>query len=99
MPIRLLKSDVFDRWLLRLRDRQAKARIEARIRRLGLGHLGDVQPIGEGISELRIHHGPGYRVYFTRRGPWLVLLLCGGDKSSQRRDIAQARRMARQFEE
>jgi|SRR5690606_11995654 len=97
-PIRLLKSDIFDRWLSGLRDRRAKARIEARIRRLSLGNPGDVQPVGDGISELRIHYGPGYRVYFTHRGPWLVLLLCGGDKSTQRRDIVLARRIAEQCE-
>lgn len=98
-PVRLLKSDVFDHWLMGLRDHRAKARIEARIRRLSLGNPGDVQPVGAGISELRIHYGPGYRVYFTYRGPWLILLLCGGDKSSQRRDIALARRIAEQYEE
>ena len=79
--IELIKTDLFDRWLVGLRDRQARARIEARIRRLSLGNPGDVKPVGEGLSEMRIDHGPGYRVYFSRQGQVLVLLLCGSDKS------------------
>jgi putative addiction module killer protein len=83
-------TDVFDRWLKGLRDLQAKERIFARIRRLGQGNPGDVKPIGKGVSEMRINYGPGYRLYFVQRGDMLVILLCGGDKSSQREDIDKA---------
>ena len=93
----LLKSATFDRWLFGLKDRQAKARIEVRIRRLGLGNPGDVKPVGAGISELRIDHGPGYRVYFMRRGLMVIVLLCGGDKSTQESDIVQAKAIAAQW--
>ncbi len=97
--IELIKTDLFDRWLAGLRDLQARARIEVRIRRLSLGNPSDVKPVGEGLSELRIDYGPGYRVYFMRRGPLVVLLLCGGDKSSQKRDIALAKTIAAQWKE
>lgn len=97
--IELIKTDLFDRWLVGLRDRQARARIAARIRRLSLGNPGDVKPVGEGLSEMRIDYGPGYRVYFMQRGPLVVLLLCGGDKSSQERDIALAKTIAAQWKE
>jgi putative addiction module killer protein len=80
----------FARWLAGVRDRRAVARINARIRRLSLGNPGDVKPVGEGVSELRIDYGPGYRVYFVQRGPELIVLLAGGDKRSQDRDIALA---------
>ena len=95
--IELVKSATFDRWLMALKDRDAKARIEARIRRMSLGNPGDAKPVGEGISEMRIDHGPGYRVYFMRRGVLLIVLLCGGDKSTQDRDIVQARVLAGQW--
>jgi len=85
----------FARWLAGVRDRRAVARINARIRRLSLGNPGDVKPVGEGVSELRIDYGPGYRVYFVQRGPDLILLLAGGDKRSQDRDIALALALAR----
>ena len=97
--IELIKTNLFDRWLLDLRDRKARAKIETRIRRLSLGNPGDVKPVGEGISEMRIDYGPGYRVYFTRRGPVVVVLLCGGDKGSQDRDIALAKAVAAQWKE
>lgn len=97
--VELIKSATFDRWLISLRDRQAKARIEVRLRRLSLGNPGDVKPVGDGISEMRIDQGPSYRVYFMRRGMLLIVLLCGGDKSSQQKDIARAKLIARQFEE
>ena len=97
--IELIKTNLFDRWLLDLRDRKARAKIETRIRRLSLGNPGDVKPVGEGISEMRIDYGPGYRVYFTRRGPVVVVLLCGGDKGSQNRDIALAKAVAAQWKE
>jgi putative addiction module killer protein len=81
-------------WIDGLRDRRAVVRIEARISRLRLGNPGDVRPVGESVSELRIDYGPGYRVYFVQRGTTLVILLCGGDKSSQERDIRTAKVLA-----
>ncbi len=87
---------VFSAWMAGLRDMQAKARIATRIRRLSLGNFGDVKSVGSGVSELRIDHGPGYRVYFTRTGSTLVILLCGGDKRTQDRDILRAREMAKE---
>lgn len=81
------------------RDLQALARIDVRLRRLSLGNPGDVRPVGEGVSELRIDYGPGYRVYFVRHGTAIILLLCGGDKRSQDRDIARAKRMALELKE
>ncbi|MEZ5668986.1 MAG: type II toxin-antitoxin system RelE/ParE family toxin [Alphaproteobacteria bacterium] len=92
-------TDVFDRWLARLKDRRAQVQVAARIDRLAFGHFGDVEAVGDGVEELRIHAGPGYRVYLTRRGRTLVVLLCGGDKGSQARDIARAKKLARQLEE
>jgi putative addiction module killer protein len=89
------QTEAFAAWFSALRDRQAKARIAARIDRLALGNPGDVRPVGEGVSELRIDYGPGYRVYFVQRGTTLVVLLAGGDKRSQSRDIAAARAAAR----
>lgn len=91
-------TDEFRNWLDTLRDRQVRARIAERVRRLALGNAGDVRSVGDGISELRVHAGPGYRVYLTRRGNALILLLCGGDKSSQSRDIAKAKALAAQLE-
>jgi putative addiction module killer protein len=88
------ETEAYARWFAGLRDQRAKARIDARIRRLSLGHMGDVKPVGGRISELRIDYGPGYRVYFTRRGAEIVLLLTGGDKSRQRADIARAQQLA-----
>jgi putative addiction module killer protein len=85
----------FSQWLEQVADLQARDRIHARIRRLSLGLPGDVRSVGSGVSELRIHYGPGYRVYFTRVGPTIVLLLIGGDKRTQHRDIARAIDMAR----
>ena len=93
--IEIRQTDVYARWLEKLRDRQAKARIAVRIRRLSLGNPGDVRPVGGGVSELRIDYGPGYRVYFLKQGATLVILLAGGDKSSQSQDIAEARNLAR----
>ena len=93
----ILRSAMFDRWLGRLRDRQAVNRIVARLLAAEDGHLGDVRSVGGGVSEMRIQHGPGYRVYFITRGAELVILLCGGDKDSQRRDIERAKRMATEW--
>jgi len=92
-------SNAFKDWLLDLRDVQGKAKILTRIRSVSLGNLGDVEPVGEGVSELRIHCGPGYRIYFTKRGKAMVLLLVGGDKSSQKKDIKLARQMAKSLKE
>ena len=108
-----IKSDLYERWFKSLRDAQARARIEVRIRRLGLGNPGDVKAVGQGILEMRINYGPGYRVYFMHRGPVLVILLCGGDKSgpvlvillcggdknSQDQDIALAKMVAAKWKE
>ena len=96
MPmIEIRQTDVYAQWLEKLRDRQAKARIAIRIRRLSLGNPGDVRPVGGGVSELRIDYGPGCRVYFLKQGAALVILLAGGDKSSQADDITKARNLAR----
>ena len=82
-------------WFASLRDRQARARIDVRIRRLSLGNPGDVRPVGEGVSELRIDYGPGYRVYYVQRGAYLVILLAGGDKRTQDKDIQIALELVR----
>ena len=92
-----LSTDVFDKWLAALRDRRAAARIKVRISRAELGNFGACQPIGEGVSEMRIHYGPGYRVYFIERGREVVILLAGGDKSTQAKDIRTALSLARQL--
>ena len=89
----------YAKWFAELRDLRARARIAVRIDRLVLGNPGNVKPVGEGVSELRIDYGPGYRVYVTQRGSVLVILLCGGDKSSQDRDIAAAKALARELGE
>lgn len=96
MPIEVRQTEVFADWFAELRDRQARARITARIRRLSLGNPGDVKPVGSGVSEMRIDYGPGYRVYFVRRGDTVVILLCGGDKRTQDRDIKLALELARE---
>lgn len=93
--IELRQTSEYAEWFAALRDRQARARIDARIRRLSLGNPGDVKPVGEGVSELRIDYGPGYRVYFAQRGRTLVVLLAGGDKRTQNRDIKLAQTLAR----
>jgi putative addiction module killer protein len=97
--IEIRKTDLFAQWLDSLRDLQARARVQARIERLALGNPGDVAPVGEGVSELRINYGPGYRVYFKQRGRELIILLAGGDKRSQASDIKLALRLARNLEE
>ena len=92
------RSDEFDAWLAALKDKMGRARITHRIRSAEHGNFGDCEPVGEGVSEMRVHFGPGYRVYFTRRGEMLYLLLLGGDKSSQKRDIKRALEMVRALE-
>ena len=90
----VLKTEEFGEWLSSLADQRAQAKIVSRIERLGLGNPGDVKPVGEGVSEMRISHGPGYRVYFKQIDKAVVLLLCGGDKSTQARDIKRAKEIA-----
>ena len=90
-------SDTFTEWLAGLADERAAARVVLRIRRLEMGNAGDVKSVGDGVSELRIAYGPGYRLYFTKLGRQVVMLLCGGEKSSQRRDIALAKRMMKEL--
>jgi len=97
--IEIRKTEVFARWLDDLRDLRARARIQVRIERLAAGNPGSVKPVGEGVSELRIDYGPGYRLYFKRRGRTLIILLAGGDKSSQAKDIKVALRLARDLPE
>ena len=93
--LEIRKTDIFVRWLDGLRDVRARARVQARIERLAIGNPGDVRPVGEGVSELRIDYGPGYRVYFKRIGSEIVILLAGGDKCTQPDDIKTALRLAR----
>jgi len=95
--VEIVKSATFDRWLRKLKDRRAAARVLVRIDRLAAGNPGDVKPVGGGISELRIDYGPGYRVYYLQDGPRLILLLCGGEKSSQDGDIKEAHRLAKEW--
>ncbi len=93
--IEIRQTNTYSEWFASLRDRQTRARIDIRIRRLSLGNPGDVKAVGEGVSELRIDYGPGYRVYFVRRGQTVVILLAGGDKRTQDRDIKTALELAR----
>jgi putative addiction module killer protein len=95
----IVESDVFRNWLSGLRDRRARARIHARLRRLSLGNPGDVRAVGGGMSELRVDYGPGYRVYFQQQGPRLVVLLIGGDKRTQATDIRRAQAIAADWSE
>jgi putative addiction module killer protein len=97
--IQIRQTEEFSEWLRRLRDRRARSIILARIERLASGNPGDVKPVGEGVSELRISHGPGYRAYFVQREQSLILLLCGGDKSSQSTDIRRAKVLAAELVE
>ncbi len=90
------QTAIFSDWLTNLGDMDAKARIVARIRRLELGNPGDTRSVGGKVSEMRVDYGPGYRLYFTRKGRAIVILLCGGDKGSQRRDIREARKLAKE---
>lgn len=95
--IEIRKTESFAKWIDGLRDIRARARVLARIQRLACGNFGDAKPVGEGVSELRIDYGPGYRVYYKRQGKQLVVLLAGGDKRTQKRDIEKALRLAREL--
>lgn len=97
--VEIRKTDIFAQWLDGLRDLNARARIQTRIERLAAGNPGDVEPVGEGVSELRIDYGPGYRVYFKKRGRTLIILLADGDKGMQTKDIKLALRLARNLSE
>lgn len=95
--IELKQTETFAKWESRLRDKRARTVIATRLARLAHGLPGDVEPVGEGVSELRIHYGPGYRIYFQQRGNILIVLLCGGDKKTQARDIATAKKLAKEW--
>ena len=95
----IFKTTQFDTWMRGLYDRQAAARVQARIDRLSLGNPGDAKSVGAGISEMRIDYVPGYRVYLTRKGPIVVVLLCGGDKTTQQADIMRAKALAENWKE
>lgn len=95
--LELKQTETFRKWWTRLRDERARGVIFARLDRLAYGLPGDVEPVGEGVSELRIHYGPGYRIYFQKRGNTIVVLLCGRDKSSQDKDIRTAKRLAKDW--
>ena len=93
------QTAIFASWLAGLRDERAKARIAERLHRFGAGNPGDIKSVGDGVTEMRIDYGPGYRVYYTRRGSVVVILLCGGDKRGQQRDIRRAKTLAAEIEE
>ena len=95
----LKQTETFRKWRLQLKDERTRAVIASRLDRLAFGNVGDANPVGEGVSELRIDYGPGYRIYFQKRGNSFVVLLCGGDKSTQSKDIRTAKRLAKQWSE
>lgn len=97
--IEIKQTEAFRKWRMKLRDERARGLIASRLDRLSFGLAGDVEPVGQGISELRIHYGPGYRIYFHQRGDTIILLLCGGDKSTQAKDIKAAKRLANEWSE
>jgi len=97
--LELKQTETFRDWRVRLRDEKTRALIASRLDRLAFGNAGDVKPVGEGVSELRVDYGPGYRIYFQRRGNSLILLLCGGDKSTQAKDIQRAKRLAKEWKD
>lgn len=93
------QTETFRKWWTKLKDERARGLVFARLDRLACGHEGDVEPVGQGISELRIHYGPGYRVYFQKQGNTIVILLCGGDKNTQAKDIKTAKRLGDEWRE
>jgi putative addiction module killer protein len=93
--IEIRETEVFKKWFESIKDRKTRSIIDVRIRRISLGNFGDVEPVGKGVSELKIDYGAGYRIYFIKRGNIVVILLCGGDKSSQERDIYSAHELAK----
>ncbi|WP_137922623.1 MULTISPECIES: type II toxin-antitoxin system RelE/ParE family toxin [Bacteria] len=95
----LKQTETFRKWRTRLKDERARILVASRLDRLAFGLAGDVEPVGQGVSELRIHHGPGYRIYFQKRGSTIIVLLCGGDKSTQAKDIKAAKRLAEAWSE
>ena len=95
--MQILKTDIFDTWFGSLKDRQAKKMITARLSRIAYGLLGVFKSVGDGVSEIRIHHGPGYRIYCKQQGDVLIILLCGGDKSTQNADIKKAKQLAKEI--
>jgi len=97
--IQIRQTELYAKWFAGLRDRVARGRIDIRIRRLSLGNAGDAKPVGDGVSELRVDHGPGYRVYFIQRGEVFIVLLAGGDKATQDKDIRVAKALAADFKE
>jgi putative addiction module killer protein len=97
--IELKQTETFRKWRVRLKDERARILIASRLDRLAFGLAGDAEPVGQGVSELRIHHGPGYRIYFQKRGSTIIVLLCGGDKSTQAKDIMAAKRLAEAWSE
>ena len=99
MLMELKQTETFQKWRARLKDDRARALIASRLDRLAYGLAGDVEPVGSGVSELRIHYGPGYRIYIQKRGNTIIVLLCGGDKSSQAKDIKTAKRLADEWSE
>jgi len=97
--IEFKQTDTFRKWRIRLKDERIRALIASRLDRLAFGNAGDVRPVGQGISELRIDYGPGYRIYFMKRGNTIIILLCGGDKGTQTKDIQTAKRLASEWRE
>lgn len=97
--IELKQTETFRKWRTRLKDERARILIASRLDRLAFGLTGDAEPVGQGVSELRIHHGPGYRIYFQKRGSTIIVLLCGGDKCTQAKDIKAAKRLAEAWSE
>ncbi len=96
--IEIRQTEKYRKWFASLKDRTARARIDVRIRRISLGNLGEVRPVGEGVSEIVIEYGPGYRIYFVQQKEIVVILLCGGNKSTQERDIVEAHRLAKNLD-
>lgn len=97
--IEIRETDIYKKWFRSLKDKRAKARIDVHIRRISLGNFGDVEPVGKGVSELKIDYGAGYRVYSIKQGNIIVILLCGGDKSTQSKDIQKAHELAQKVKE